>query len=127
MKWKKTAISLLAAVMFLALPLGEFEAGMVSQGVYHDQKSMSFEGKPQRINQLSVNLAKPYTTVDVGISNPFTSLATTSALSRLHSKEQHHVVGAINASFFTFENGLPTYLLADGNKIVNLGAVSTQN
>lgn len=125
MKLKRIGMALLGFVLLMTVPLQTFEAGMVSQGVHHESKTMSFEGKAQRINQLSINMGKPYTTIDIGISNPFTSLATTSALARQYTKEQHHVVGAINASFFTFANGLPTYLLAEGNEIVNLGAVST--
>ncbi|MTD30503.1 phosphodiester glycosidase family protein [Planomicrobium sp. YIM 101495] len=125
MKLQRIGVALLGFILLLTMPLQAFEAGMVSPGVHHESKTTSFEGKSQRVNQLSINLGKPYTTIDIGISNPFTSLATTSALARQYTKEQHHVVGAVNASFFTFANGLPTYLLAEGNEIVNLGAVST--
>lgn len=127
MNYKKLLTVVLAFVLFFALSLQEASAGTISQGVYHTSESKNVSGKPQRINQMTINMTKPYTTIDVGISNPFTALATTSSISRSHSKDQHHVIGAINASLFTFENGLPSYLLADGKEIVNLGAVSTQS
>lgn len=127
MNYKKLLTVVLALVLFFTLSLQEASAGTISQGVYHTSESKNVSGKPQRINQMTINMTKPYTTIDVGISNPFTALATTSSISRSHSKDQHHVIGAINASLFTFENGLPSYLLADGKEIVNLGAVSTQS
>ena len=127
MNYKKLLTVVLTLVLFFTLSLQEASAGTISQGVYHTSESKNVSGKPQRINQMTINMNKPYTTIDVGISNPYTALATTSSMSRSHSKDQHHVIGAINASLFTFENGLPSYLLADGKEIVNLGAVSTKS
>lgn len=127
MNYKKLFAAVLAIALFFTAGLQGISAGTISQGVYHTSESKIVDGKHQRINQLSVNMNKPYTTIDVGISNPFTTLATTSTISRSHSTHNHHVIGAINASLFTFQNGLPSYLLADGEEIVNLGAVSTKS
>lgn len=127
MNYRKLLTVVLTLVLFFTLSLQEASAGTISQGVYHTSESKTVSDKPQRINQLTINMTKPHTTIDVGISTPFTALATTSSISRSHSKDQHHVIGAINASLFTFTSGLPSYLLADGKEIVNLGAVSTQS
>ena len=125
MSLKRLLPGVFAVVLIFTIGTEESDAAMVSQGVYHSSMNGTVSGNPQRINQLTVNMNKPYTTIDLGMSTPFTSLATVSELSRSHSVDGNHVVGAINASLFTFENGLPTYLLANGNDIVNLGAVST--
>ncbi|RNF38203.1 phosphodiester glycosidase family protein [Planococcus salinus] len=122
---RKILSSIIAVAVISTVGMENTDAAMISQGVYHSATTGTVAGNPQRINQLSVNMNKPYTTIDLGIADPFTSLTTTSDLSRSHSTDQHHIVGAVNASLFTFENGLPTYLLADGNEIVNLGVVST--
>lgn len=125
MSLKKMLSGMFAIILVFTMSAGEPNAAMVSQGVHHSSTNGIVAGNPQRINQLTINMNKPYTTIDLGVSDPFTSLTTVSKLSRSHSMDGHHVVGAINASLFTFENGLPSYLLADGNEIVNLGVVST--
>lgn len=125
MKFKKLLTVSLAAGLLLSMQVKPANADMLSPGVNYVNESKSISGKAQRINRMTINMNAPYTTINMGISNPFTALSTTSSLSRLHTKEQNHVIGAINASLFTFESGLPTYLLAEGNNIVNLGAVST--
>lgn len=127
MKFKKLLTASLAAGLMLSMPVKPADAEMLSPGVNYINESKSVSGKAQRINRMTINMNAPYTTINMGTSNPFTALSTTSSLSRLHTKEQNHVIGAINASLFTFETGLPTYLLADGNEIVNLGAVSTKS
>ena len=127
MNFKKLLTVSLAAGLMFSLQVKPTSADMLSPGINYVNESKSVSGKTQRINRMTINMNAPYTTIDMGISDPFTALSTTSSLSRLHTKEEHHVIGAINASLFTFENGLPTYLLADGNEIVNLGAVSTKS
>lgn len=100
-------------------------AATLSQGVYHSTDSQTISGYPQKINKLSINLDKPYTTIEAGISNPLATLRTTSSLAKLHTQVNHHVVGAINASFFDFGTKNPGYLLAINDDIKNLGSVST--
>ena len=45
-------------------------------------------------------------------------------LANRDSKDGNRVVGAINASFFDMNNGLPMYLISQGNEIVNGGVIS---
>ncbi len=118
---------LLALTMLLVLQTGILSASAanVSQGVYHSKESVVVGGLNQTVNQLSINLDQPYTTIKVGTSNPVNKLSPVSYLSKIHTQNLNHVVGAINASFFHFSSGLPSYLLVDQGKIQHLGAVST--
>jgi hypothetical protein len=78
-------------------------------------------------NLLDINLLDPYTTIQVGMPNPLTKLTTTSTLARLLSAPGNTVVGAVNGSFFHLDSGLPSYLIAQNNQLVNLGAISNNN
>ncbi|MGG0645295.1 phosphodiester glycosidase family protein [Sporosarcina gallistercoris] len=125
MNLKRTLLSGVAAIALLSTTLLQAEAASVSQGVYHAKQSTTVNGYPQTLNQLNVNLTKPYTTVDVGINTPFNKLATVNSLATAHTQVNHHVVGAINASLFHFSNGYPSYLLTKDGQIQHIGAVST--
>ena len=100
-------------------------AANTSQGVYHSVDSQTIGGFPQKINKLSINLTKPFTTIQVGVSSPLTTLRTVSSLSKIHTQVNNHVVGAINASFFDFGTKNPSYLITRDNVIQHLGSVST--
>lgn len=122
---KRTLLSSVAAVALFGTVLLQAEAASVSQGVYHTKQSITVNGNAQTLNQLNINLTKPYTTVDVGINTPFNKLATVNSLATAHTQVNHHVVGAINASLFHFKNGYPSYLLTKDGQIQHIGAVST--
>lgn len=120
-------IMILFLVCFLAVPYGlQAQAASVSQGVYHTSESVTVNGYRQSINSLSINLDKPFTTIDVGLSNPIYKRYTVSSLAKSHTQINHHVVGAINASFFHMTSGYPSYLLIKDNIIQHLGSVSSQ-
>ncbi|REB08708.1 hypothetical protein DVB69_06150 [Sporosarcina sp. BI001-red] len=125
MNLKRTLLSGVAAIALFGTTLLQAEAANVSHGVYHAKQSITVNGNPQTLNQLNINLSKPYTTVDVGINTPFNKLATVNSLATAHTQINHHVVGAINASLFHFKNGYPSYLLTKDGQIQHIGAVST--
>lgn len=100
-------------------------AATLSPGISHESSSTSVGGYPQKVNKLSIDLTNPYSKIKYGVSNPLNTLQSVSALSKAHTYDQHHVVGAINASFFRWEDRFPIYLLAENDRIVNLGNVST--
>ncbi|MFJ7934408.1 phosphodiester glycosidase family protein [Sporosarcina sp. NPDC096371] len=122
---KKVLLVTLAMLLVFQVGVVGVSAGNVSQGVYHSNENINVGGRNQTVNQLSINLNQPYTTIEVGGSSLVNKLSTVSSLAKLHTQDKHHVVGAINASFFHFSNGYPSYLLIKDKKIQHLGAVST--
>lgn len=99
----------------------------VSPGVNYRDERLSINARVQATRVMEIDLNDSYTKVGVGIPDPFPSLLTTTTQARRASKENHHVVGSINASFFHFDNRLPAYLLAENNHIFNLGAISANS
>ena len=93
----------------------------VSSGVTYSQYTQS---ATKYINHLSVNLGDPYTKLQVGLPAPIAKTQATTVLANRDSKDGNRVVGAINASFFDMNNGLPMYLISQGNEIVNGGVIS---
>ncbi|MBM7703980.1 phosphodiester glycosidase family protein [Metabacillus iocasae] len=136
MKWKKALLATLLSVQVVAvgLPAKEVEAN-VSSGTVKENVQVTPGVKyqdirhggttPQAVRVMEVNMADPYTKVEVGLSNPVTKRSSVTNLAKAQTYEGHAVVGAINASFFHMSNGLPAYLLAVKNTIVNLGVIST--
>ncbi|MDX1805968.1 MAG: phosphodiester glycosidase family protein [Paenisporosarcina sp.] len=125
MKFKQTKIFTSFLAMMLVIPTLSVSAATLSPGIHHESISTTYGGYPQKVNKLSIDMSNPYSKIEYGISNPINSLKTVSSLAKEHTYENHHVVGAINASFFRYEDRLPIYLLAKNDQIVNLGNVST--
>ncbi|WP_102273767.1 S-layer homology domain-containing protein [Cytobacillus massiliigabonensis] len=96
----------------------------VSPGVDYKNIKLTNSSVKQSINLMEVNLADSYTTLEVGIPNPVSKLATTTKAAQANSYDGHRVVGAINGSFFDMTTKLPMYLLAKDNGIVNGGLIS---
>jgi len=96
----------------------------ISQGVTLTEERKENSGRNYAFHTLNINLSSPYTSIELGLPNPLTKLTTTSTLARMHTYEQHRVVGAINGSFFHMDSGKPAYLLVKDDRIINLGAVS---
>ena len=109
-------------IIFTSLPVS---AATLSPGIHHETISTTWGGYPQKVNKLSIDLSNPYSKIEYGVSTPINTLKTVSSLSKMHTYENHHVVGGINASFFRWEDKFPIYLLAKNDQIVNLGNVST--
>ena len=59
----------------------------------------------------------------LGFRHRLQTQATTSSANR-DSKDGNRVVGAVNASFFDMNSGLPMYLISQGNEIINGGVIS---
>lgn len=94
----------------------------LTPGVDWKSDQTVIDKRNQFINMLQVNLNNPYTTVDFGVASPLEKKTPLTSLAKLHTFENHHVVGAVNASFFHMNSGEPAYLLAKDNKIVYLGS-----
>ncbi|WP_050616480.1 phosphodiester glycosidase family protein [Bacillus testis] len=93
----------------------------LTPGVQWDSNQSVVAKKNQFINMLQLNMNDPYTSVEIGMSPVLEQKNTVTALSKLHTRENHHVVGAVNASIYHVTSGIPAYLLAVDHKIVNLG------
>ncbi|UII55635.1 phosphodiester glycosidase family protein [Cytobacillus spongiae] len=99
----------------------------LTPGISLTNQSLSISNKKQSIHQIQINLQDPYTDIDYGISNPINKLTPVTSLAKMHTFEKHHVVGAINASFFHMDSGEVAYLLSSNNQIANLGALSSSS
>lgn len=76
------------------------------------------------VNEIEINLANKYTTVDVGLPAQYGQLRKTTQLATQLSKPNYRTVGAINAAFYHMSSGYPIYLLARDNEIYNGGVIS---
>ena len=96
----------------------------VAPQVKHIQQTFQSGSTREFVNVLDINLTNTYTKLEMGISNPFGSLKTTTNIAKDNSYAGHHVVGAVNASYF-LGNGQPANLLAQNNEIINYGILGT--
>ncbi|HJF33353.1 MAG TPA: S-layer homology domain-containing protein [Sporosarcina psychrophila] len=124
---KQVAMTAVAATLLWTVPASAsanqnaLKSYPVSSGVTYSQYTQSSKNY---INHLSVNLGDQYTKLQVGLPAPIAKTQATTALANRDSKDGNRVVGAINASFFDMNNGLPMYLISQGNEIVNGGVIS---
>ncbi|WP_243299882.1 phosphodiester glycosidase family protein [Bacillus litorisediminis] len=128
MRKTQILVIMLLSVLLMVFPLSTAAGAQslqLSPGVKHTQEKKVLSGNEQFFNVLEVDLTNPYTQIEVGVPNPLNSLKTVTSLAKRDTQIQHHVVGAVNASFFHTDTRLPAYLLAVDNEIVNLGAVSS--
>lgn len=96
----------------------------VAPQVKHIQQTYKSGSTSEFVNVLDINLLNTYTKLEMGVSDPFGSLKTTTNIARENSYPGHHIVGAVNASYF-LGNGLPANLLAENNQIINYGILGT--
>lgn len=96
----------------------------VSSGVSYSKSTYTSSGINQSINILDINIADPYTQVEVGIPNPLDKLMTVTSKANLDNYSGHRVIGAINGSFFDMNSRMPLYLIAKDNALYNAGIVS---
>lgn len=122
---KKIAMTAVAVSLVISIPTGASAKSVtsypVSSGVTYTQSTHS---GASYINDLKINLADPNTKLAVGLPTPLNKRLTTTALANRDTKDGNRVVGAVNASFFDMNNGLPMYLLSQGNEIINGGVIS---
>ncbi len=97
----------------------------VTPGVKHTQNTFSYNARGQISNILDIDTTSPYISVDIGIPNPLTSLDTVRTQASRLTQNNHHMVGAVNASFFHFNTALPAYLVAKDNRVSTFGVIST--
>ena len=95
----------------------------VSSGVVYSQYTYK-TSKTNVINHLSINLNDPFTKVDIGLPSAYNKRETVTAIANRDSKDGNRVVGAINAAFFNMSDGIPLFLIAKNNRIINGGAIS---
>lgn len=92
----------------------------VSAGVTYQDQRMNTSFSKQATRVMKVNLSDRYTKLEVGIPSPLNKLSKVVARALSNSAPGHRVVGAINGSFFG-PTGLPVYLIAKENQLVNAG------
>lgn len=118
-----TASTLLCFLVFFTI--GETtslaKSVTLTPGVSWNSSQGTVNKKNQFVNTLIVNLNDPYTTVNFGTNTLLEKRSALTTLARQNTYNQHHVVGAVNASIFHMQSGEPAYLLAKDNKIINLG------
>ncbi|MGG3739441.1 phosphodiester glycosidase family protein [Aeribacillus pallidus] len=124
---KQKVLSVAFIFFFMWFGVNAVSATQLSPGVQLNKEQLTLSGKKQAISVLKINTHSPYTTIKLGISDPIHTLEKTSVLAKKHTYEKHHVIGAINASFFHMQSGYPAYLLSRNDQIINLGAVSSQS
>lgn len=127
MKVLKTSVSFIVS-LWICLFIGELlaKANTVSltPGVSMDSNQWVMKGRHQSLNTIKVDLNDPYTHIALGHSEPLNKRVALTTLAKLHTQNQHHVVGAVNAGFFHMNNGKTSYLLSKDNRIVYLGSSS---
>ncbi|MHC0037885.1 S-layer homology domain-containing protein [Pseudoneobacillus sp. C159] len=130
---KLLKVAVTAALLFGIYPGKDTEAAgpypgkmnnelQVSSGVVYGNVTYQTSNN-QSMNILDINLADPFTKVEVGIPSPLNKLMTTTSRANLPRTDNNRVVGAINGSFF--ESRMPMYLIAKDNALYNGGIIST--
>jgi Phosphodiester glycosidase/S-layer homology domain len=123
---KKIIPAIAFSLMFLTLPQGPALADTtdefnVSSGVKYKHNKEVINSYQQHVNLLEINLADPYTKMDLTYPSPLNALIPTSAQAKSNHYEGHRVVGAVNGSFFDPALRIPMYLISYNNKLVNYG------
>jgi hypothetical protein len=125
-------VALTATLLFSFIPGKEMKAAgsypgtmkeqyQVSSGVVYGKTAYQTSSN-QSMNILDINLADPFTKVEVGIPSPLNKLMTTTSRANLARNDGNRVVGAMNGSFF--ESRMPMYLIAKDNALYNAGIIS---
>ncbi|MBM7570264.1 phosphodiester glycosidase family protein [Aquibacillus albus] len=124
-----TAIyGLVLMLFFSCIPIeihAQNKSFTVSPGITYEQTNTTYDGMKEQVNVLKIDLNNEYAGVELGIPDPLDKLMRTTQQARINHEDGHRIVGAINASFFTFDRKLPMYLLARNNQILNTGILST--
>jgi len=95
----------------------------ISSGVTYSQYTYK-SSSTNVINHLAINLNDPYTKVDLGLPSYYNGKDRVTTTANRHSVEGNRVVGAINGSFFDMSEGVPSFLIAQNNHIINGGVVT---
>lgn len=93
---------------------------VISPGVTYFQERYQSKDLREVVNYLHIDLANSYTSLEIGLPDPYNSLKTTTNIAKANNYEGHRVVGATNAAYFA-GNGAPLNLLVNNNVIVNYG------
>ncbi|HWO77554.1 MAG TPA: S-layer homology domain-containing protein [Bacillus sp. (in: firmicutes)] len=96
----------------------------LSSGVFYENQLITNEDGKQSINILEVDLSDPYTELELSVPDQLGDRYTTTNHANRNSFEGHRAVGAINGSFFDMSSGLPMYLIAKNNQIINSGIIA---
>lgn len=97
----------------------------VSPGVIYKDDRFDSGSLKQAARVLEIDLNNNFTQIKPGIPNPLNTLGTTTSIATSNTKENNHVVGAINGSFYHLSSRLPAYLITENNRLLNLGVIST--
>ncbi len=116
----------------LLLPVGQAAANnfTVTPGVDYKKGAAIWNGQPQSIHSVEVDIGRPDVSVQAIIPDPLQELRPLTYILNKASTQQMHAVAGVNASFFhtTGKNAKsPAYLLAANNKVNTYGVISTGN
>jgi exopolysaccharide biosynthesis protein len=123
-QYKKAFAYLTTCVLLLLLPTESVLAATqfpVSSGVKYTEKNGKVGSYQQSVRLLEVNLADPYTKMQVSYPNPLNAVSTTTKQAKSMHTSENRVVGAVNGSFFDLSTKDPMYLISTNNKLVNVG------
>ncbi|MFZ4451126.1 S-layer homology domain-containing protein [Salibacterium aidingense] len=119
---RRGLVSMLSGAMFFTAAQGAGAASFqVSPGVTYESDGAS------GANILQIDLTKEYSDLDINVPDPLDRLQTTSQQARNATREEHRVVGAVNASFFDMGSGstqLPFSIITKDNEIISFGRIS---
>ncbi|MGO4888776.1 S-layer homology domain-containing protein [Anaerobacillus sp. MEB173] len=99
----------------------------ISNGVNYISEQYTNDSLKRVVNVLDVNLNNPNTKLKLEPVPPLNRLVTTTNQALANNREGHHVVGAVNASFFSFATQMPVNLVMQNNEIINYGILSPTN
>ncbi|MDC3416107.1 phosphodiester glycosidase family protein [Aquibacillus salsiterrae] len=115
---------LIIVILFSMIPSQVWAQGgsfVVSPGISYNRIETTYQDMKEQINMLSIDLNNQYAGIEIGVPDPLNSLVRPTQLAKEKTNPGHRVVGAINASFFTYNRKLPMYLLMRNDSIVNTG------
>ncbi|OLS38991.1 hypothetical protein BTR22_04935 [Alkalihalophilus pseudofirmus] len=82
-------------------------------------------GTQQRaVNIMDVQYRNSNVDLELYHPNPYGRILSTSQQAINNTYQGHYVVGAVNASFYNMQTGMPVNLLVKGNEILNYGILS---
>ncbi|WP_343796163.1 phosphodiester glycosidase family protein [Bacillus carboniphilus] len=126
-KWLVIFVMLLSTILVGNVPQAEANANKITigPGITYQNQTIVKQDKKQSINVVEVDLANQFTELELSVPEKLGERDTTTVQANKNSYEGHRVVGAINGSFFDMSSGLPMYLIAQDNKIINSGFIAS--
>ncbi len=110
-------------MLFVGANYSYAKTAMLSPGAQIRYETTTVAKKKQAVHVLNLNLTNPNITIEMGYNDPLNTWKNVPAFAKANTYDQHHVIGAVNASLFHMRDSkLPMYLLAQNKQIINLGS-----